>query len=163
MTDSDARQQIESTVRTTRLIWLALMAGVATYAGVTWYLTSARVMALGGAGVPRVLLWVALGYMIASIAAAPVVEQAVRKNATTRTPAEIARAWSTEKIVGLAIKEGAGLLGITVALLMGSGTWAVLFGAAAVGSMFLAAPEKADLTARAYTGQGEGSSTPGSD
>jgi F0F1-type ATP synthase membrane subunit c/vacuolar-type H+-ATPase subunit K len=120
-------------------------------------------MALGGAGVPRVLLWVALGYMIASIAAAPVVEQAVRKNATTRTPAEIARAWSTEKIVGLAIKEGAGLLGITVALLMGSGTWAVLFGAAAVGSMFLAAPEKADLTARAYTGQGEGSSTPGSD
>jgi hypothetical protein len=163
MTDSESRQQIESTIRTTRLIWLALMAGVAAYAGVTWYLTSTNDMALGGAGIPRVLLWIALGYMIASIAAAPVVEQAVWKNATAGTHAEIARAWSTEKIVGLAIREGAGLLGITVALLMGSGTWAVLFGAAAVGSIFLAAPERADLTARIYMGQGEDSPTPRSD
>jgi hypothetical protein len=155
MTDNDSRQQIESAVRTTRLIWLALMAGVAAYAGVTWYLTSTTDTALGSAGVPRVLLWVALGYMIASIAAAPVVEQAVRKNATTGTRTEIARAWSTEKIVGLAIREGAGLLGITVALLMGSGTWAILFETAAVGSMFLAAPEKADLAARTDTGPWE--------
>ena len=55
MTDSESRQQIESTIRTTRLIWLALMAGVAAYAGVTWYLTSTNDMALGGAGIPRVL------------------------------------------------------------------------------------------------------------
>lgn len=148
MTGPDNRALILSTVRAARVMWLALMAGVGIYAAIAWYLARGGMAAPGGEGAPRILLWVALAYMVASIFAAPVVERAIRQNATATVPAEVARAWQTEKIVGLAIREGAGLLGVTVALLLGSGPWAIVFGAGAIGTIFLTRPDEADLGRR---------------
>lgn len=148
MGTSDHPQVGANTARTTTALWLAMLIGVGSYAGVAAYLTTAGPFAPGTVGLPRVLLWISVGYLAAVVAAAPVVEGAVRRQATSTTPPDLARAWQTEKVVGLAVRESGGLLGITVSLLMGSGRWAILFGAATVVSMFLAKPRSEELAAR---------------
>jgi F0F1-type ATP synthase membrane subunit c/vacuolar-type H+-ATPase subunit K len=105
-------------------------------------------MGPGADGIPGVLLWIAVAYLGASVVASPFVERAMESGTRPRGPKAIARAWQTEKIVGLAIRESAGLLGITVALLIGSPRWSILFGAATIVAMVMARPNRGELARR---------------
>jgi hypothetical protein len=148
MDQPDGNSIVATTARTTTILWLALMAGVALYAGVATYLSISQPIGPGAGGIPGILLWAAVAYLAASVVASPVVERAIASGGSPSNPEAIARAWQTEKIVGLAIRESAGLLGITVALLIGSGPWAILFGAATVIAMAMVRPSGEELARR---------------
>jgi hypothetical protein len=60
----------------------------------------------------------------------------------------VAGRWFTATIVAMALREGAGILGLTLSLLAGSATWAVAFGVASVAAMILSWPRGEDLRER---------------
>ena len=92
MDTPEGRRIVAATSRTTIILWLALMSGVALYAGVATYLAAVQPIGPGADGLPRTLLWIAVAYLAASVVAAPVVERAMQRGTGAGSPEDVARA-----------------------------------------------------------------------
>ena len=131
-----------------RAVCGALAGGVAAFAAVvTWFFLDGQAP-LSPGGLPEVALLVAVGLAAALFAAAPVVERRLREAPPDASMSDVAARFQTATVAGFALREGAGLFGLVVALLSGTLSWALGFAAASVAAMALAWPKRADLEAR---------------
>lgn len=137
----------KSSLKTVTVVWLALMAGVALYAGVTYVLVEVlgtRVQG-GGSALSGVLTWAASAAALVLGAGMVVSRRAERvPDRTLPTDRGVAR-YFTMKLIGLAIQEGAGFLVITLSLVAADGLWAVVAGIATIGVMWLSGPRQEHL------------------
>lgn len=137
----------ESGFKTMRVVWLALMMGVAVYGVVAWVLVEilgARVEG-GGAALSGILTWAA-GAAALVLGAGMVVSRRAEDGGGRSTPPDrrVPR-YFTLKLIGLAIEEGAGFLVITLSLIAGDGLWAIAAGIATIGVMSLSGPRREHL------------------
>ena len=130
--------------RQLRLIWLALMGGVATYTLVVVGLvgTGAIDMGLIAAPVVRLAAMAVLVYMFAGIP--------LRRAMLTRIPpdAEPERRLALYRgatLVGLGLIESGGLMIITLGMLASSPRWVLVGGASAVAMMIAARPRAVEV------------------
>ncbi len=85
------------------------------------------------------------GYVLLSLVAAPLLESAMRKAPSGADPAEAVGRFTHGVIVGMALREGAALLAIVVALLTGDLAWGLGLAAVVVLAMLLALPRERKL------------------
>jgi hypothetical protein len=131
---------VEARIRTLQVIVAALATGVFTYTTVAVGLISTGALGTGGvtlgtAAPGAVALGVALLFALA-----PVVRRRVLHAGPAADGDQILARWFSASLVAMALREGAGLLGITVSLLAGSVPWVLGFGLASVAAMGLAWP-----------------------
>ena len=133
-------------VRPLRTIWLAGIAGVVLFTAVAMYLI--RSAAVRPVGLPYgVAVYTGMA-LAAGLFIAPFVRRRIEKTPSFATRGEVARRWQTGWLVGQAIKEGVGLAGLVLALLIGAATWALAFGIASSLSMLMTPPWEMQLYSR---------------
>ena len=125
-----------------RIVWMALMAGVAIYAIVAWVLLEVMGVRIGDPASPltRFLPWAAVAGMLLLVAGMTVARRSEEPgDRSTSAEARVDRYFNL-RIVGLALQESAGLLVITLGLLAGAAIWSVAGGIAAVAVMAISGP-----------------------
>ena len=140
-------EEIAQRVRPLKVIWLAMIAGVVAFTGVVYFLiisqTVRPIPALrAGAGATLAIV------LVLALVGANYVRKIVEKTPPSATRSQVAAKWQAGWIVGQAIKEVIGLLGLVLALLVGASSWAMAFGVASAASMIMTPPWEAELRHR---------------
>jgi len=139
--------ELSGRIRQLRVVWFALMMSVAAFAGVAGFLLRS-----GGLEVGQTLSRGALTYgavvTVLILPLAQIVRRKVQATPPRAAAEEVARRWQAGWIVGQALREVVGILGLTLALLAGSITWVWAFAAASLGSMLLSPPWEHELRIR---------------
>lgn len=138
-------EEVSRVIRTGRILVLAMAGGVAVFTVVATVLVAGGTLGASGTIPSPLLLGVGFGVLI-MLLTAPLVRRAILE-AGPPPPAELPRRWLTALIVGSAVREGAGLLGIVLGLLAGSVPFIVGMGSAAVAALLLALPRGEELEA----------------
>jgi hypothetical protein len=141
-------QTVEQRIRAAQIVVAALAMGVLIFTGVVVGLVATGGMITGPD--PDLASLPLYGAPVAALllAVAPVVRRRILDSGPAPDrPSAVAR-WSTATTVSMALREGAGLLGLVLSVLAGSATWAVVFGVASVGAMVLSWPRGDDLRER---------------
>ena len=141
------QDEITARVRRLRVIWLALMFSVATFYLVVWFLLK-RSGATEFRAIPGLVP--AAGIVAAILLLAPIIRRRLEAAPRTAGPEEIASRWATGWLVGQAIKEAVGILGLVIALLAGSTSWALGFAIASVASMIMTPPWEHEVRLRIH-------------
>jgi len=141
-------EMVERAVQQQRLIAVALMAGVAIFAGVTLFLLLAGEVQVDTGALPAAVLPAAALGAIVLMGMAPIVQRKVSEAPAGADGRTILERWRSANIVGLAIREGAGLTGIALSLVAGSVTWLLAFTFAALATMALAWPTRGEVEER---------------
>lgn len=130
-----------------RIVWLALMAGVALYAGVAWVLVAIVHLDLGmsGSPLPRLLPWITGGGVILLGVGLSVARRGEEPADREAPPEAKVDRYFMLRLVGVAIEESVGLLVVTVSLLAGAANWALAGGLAAVAVMAVSGPQEDHL------------------
>ncbi len=134
----------EKPLRQLRLIWAALVGGVATYTLVIFGLMKSGSLGLGTLDPSLMNI---IGGLVVLYMAAIVL---VRRMMIARIPADadsndrLAR-YRVATIVGLGLMESGGLIVITLGMMSDAATWVLAGGGAAATLMFMARPSEADL------------------
>jgi len=139
---------VDGRIRKAQTLVAALAMGVLTFTGfVVGVVATGTMPPATDAGLASLPLY---GAPVAAIllAIAPMVRRRILDSAPERDPSTAVARWFTATIVSMALREGAGLLGLVLSLLAGSATWAVVFGVASVGAMVLSWPRGRDLRER---------------
>lgn len=126
----------------------ALVLGVVALAGVAAWLFVQGTAPLAAGAVPPLALWIIAGVAASLFVVAPVLERSLREAPRGASPSEVAARYQTGTMVGFAVREAPGLMGVVVSLLVGSLVWAAGFALASVVAMTLAWPRRDDLVAR---------------
>lgn len=138
--------EITRRTRTLRIIWYAMMIGVALYSGVVWFLL--RTSTFAGIDIPQIVRTSAAVVIVLCVPLARLVRNKVQAVPRGSTADLLISKWVAGWIVGQAIREIVGIAGITLALLTGSIQMGLAFAAASVGSMLLAPPWESELRIR---------------
>ena len=153
--------ELSGRIRRLRVVWFALMMIVAAFATVVGFLLRSDWVGFGQTLSRGTLTYgaivTALILPLAQIARRKI--QAVPPQAT---PEEVTRRWQAGWLVGQALREVVGILGLTLALLAGSIPWVWAFAAASLGSMMLSPPWEHELRIRLRQVAVETSGPPGS-
>jgi hypothetical protein len=145
---------LEGSIRTTRILVLAMVGGVMLFLLVALVLIQTGSGVAGGGSIPVAAL-PAVGFaVLVMLLTAPVVQRTLSTVPAGAPAGEAVGRWRTGVIVGSAVREGAGLLGIVAGLLAGSALWVLVLGGASILSLLLALPRgeelEADLRRREY-------------
>ena len=119
---------VHSVLLRARILSGAMIGGVVTFAVVACALIAAGALPEGPS--LRLTGTVLLGLFTAAVAlvlAAPFVGQAAARSAPGGSGEQRAREFMTETVVTQAIREGAGLVGIAIAMLAGDVSWVLAF------------------------------------
>ena len=143
--------EIGARVKRLRVIWLALLFGVATFYLVVWFILKRG--GLEGASRPPGLL-PAAAIVALALLFAPLIRRRLEAFRRGASADEIARRWELGWIVGQTIKEGVGIAGLVIALLAGSTAWALGFAIASIGSMFMTPPWEHEVRLRIHRATG---------
>lgn len=139
-------------VRPLKVIWLVMIAGLVACTILVTY--GLRKGLFGVAGSVRWGAAIYPGMVLAGgLFAAPFVRRRLEKAPSFATRSEVTRRWRTGWLVGQAIKEGVGLGGLVLALLVGSPQWAFGFGVASALSMMSTPPWETQLITRLQRAQ----------
>jgi hypothetical protein len=145
-------EEITARVRPLKTIWLAMIAGVLVTTVVIMFLINAAAVrpipALRAGAGSTIAILLVLGLIGAQFA-----RKLVEKTTPSATRSEVARKWQAGWLVGQAIKEGIGMLGLVLALFTGASSWAMAFGAASAASMIMTPPWEAELLHRLQRAQ----------
>lgn len=141
----DDDRRVDAAYRVLLVIWGALVAGVVIFAVVSYaLLRSGAFQPVGGPGSPLAFTLITVGFGLLIVA--PFLGQAVGRRSTGAggTPANVA-AYQTSMIVGHALREAAGLLGVVTALVAGALLGGYVLAAAAVLMMIKGRPRREHL------------------
>lgn len=139
--------ELDGALRGVRLLLLAMAGGVLAFLAVAIFLVRSGEGLAPGAVPAGALPAVGVAVLV-MLLTAPVVQRSLaRVGDPGATPPERISRWRVAAIVGAAVREGAGLLGIVAGLLAGSPLWIGLLGGAAVVSLLLALPGGDELEA----------------
>lgn len=137
---------LDRALRTTRILVLAMAVGVVVFlVGALVLLRSGS--GIGGGALPTgALPGVGIAVLV-MLLTAPVVQRTLATAPPGSAPPEALARWRTGVIVGSAVREGAGFLGIVAGLLAGSAPWMLALGGASILSLLLALPRGEELEA----------------
>jgi F0F1-type ATP synthase membrane subunit c/vacuolar-type H+-ATPase subunit K len=145
-------EEITARVRPLRTIWLSMIFGVVLFTAVVMVLINQAVVTpipvlRAGAGSTIAIL------LVLGLIGAQFVRKMIEKTPPSATRTQVATRWQTGWLVGQAIKEAIGMLGLVLALLTGAGPWAMAFGIASAASMVMTPPWEAELHQRLQRAQ----------
>lgn len=136
---------LHGALRTTRILVLAMAAGVLLFlAGAVLLLRSGSGIGDGGALPAGALPGVGIAVLV-MLLTAPVVQRTLSTVPAGAPAGEVVARWRTAVIVGSAVREGAGLVGIVAGLLAGSALWVLVLGGSSILSLLLALPRGEEL------------------
>lgn len=140
---------IEQRIRTVQIIAFALVLGVLMFTGVAVAMILAELMTTGGELFgPGFLGFVALVVALLLVLA-PMLRRRVLESGERPTDADaVLDRWMTATLVGMAVREGAGLMGVALALVSGSLPWILAFGLASAAAMILGWPRAGEVRER---------------
>jgi len=139
--------ELSKRIRQLRIVWFALMMSVAVLASGVGFLIRSDGLELGQTVSRGTLIYGAI-VTVLILPLAQIIRRKVQAVPPRATPEEVVRRWQTGWIVGQALREVVGILGLTLALLAGSITWVWAFAAASLVSMLLSPPWEHDLRIR---------------
>jgi hypothetical protein len=145
-------ESIAARVRPLKIIWFALMFGIASFYLVVWFAIKREVVTPTQLS-PSFLAALGVIFLV-PLLLAPYVRRRLETAPRGASEEEIARRWQTGWIVGQALKEATGLGGLALALVAGSAAWALGFTVASVLSMIMTPPWESDLLRRIQRGTG---------
>ncbi len=138
---------LDTSYRTLVVIWLAMVAGVASFGVVTWVLLD--VLDVPMSTLPPGILTTAAPFLVLLMAAGLYVGQRMEAGIPRGLePEETLRRYQTARIVSLAVSEAGGLAFIVLSLLAGEAAWALGGAAICVAIMTLGRPRREDLDRR---------------
>ena len=140
--DHALRHEMDRVLRVGRLIVLAMILGISTFAVVATVLLAGG--AVEGGLVPPGILPLVAGAVLILLFTAPIVRRVVWESAQPAVEA-LPQRWLTALLVASAVREGAGLLGIVLGMLAGSTVWIIALGGAAVAALALTFPRGEEL------------------
>lgn len=127
------------------VVWLALVAGTALYAGVAYVLLIMGIVDLETPLGPDIMN-IGGAFAVVQILAAMVLRRRLVAAIPRDAPDEVRlQRYYTACVVTLALVEGGGMLVVTLALVTGIASWALVGGGAAVLVMLMARPAPAEL------------------
>lgn len=141
------RPEVRERIRQARIIAGALMGGVGAYTIVAVVVVSLGILSSGGMFGTTFLGFVAL-FVLLLLVLAPILRRRVLESGRPADADEVLRRWMSASIVGLAVREGAGLFGVTIALVAGATPWILAFGLASLVAMGLAWPRADEVEER---------------
>jgi hypothetical protein len=147
-------QDLTARVRPLKLIWFALMFGIATFYIVVWFLIKTEAVAARPMA-PTFLMALGVIFLV-PLLLAPFVRRQLETTPRGASEEEVARRWQAGWVVGQALKEATGLGGLVLALVAGSTAWALGFTIASVLSMMMTPPWETDLRRRIQRATGSG-------
>ena len=153
--------ELSERIRQLRIVWFALMMSVAAFAGVVWFLLRSDGLELGHTLSRGALTYGAI-VTVMILPLAQIVRRKVQAVPPRATAEEVTRRWRAGWIVGQALREVVGILGLTLALLAGSITWVWAFAAASLVSMLLSPPWEHELRTRLHRAAADPNVPPGS-
>jgi hypothetical protein len=145
-------QDLSARVKPLKMIWFALMMGVATFYLVVWFLIKQEVVPARPMP-PSFLLALGVIFLVPMLLS-PFLRRRLETTPRGASEEEIARRWQAGWIAGQALKEATGIGGLVLALLAGSTAWALGFTVASVLSMMMTPPWETDLRRRIQSGTG---------
>ena len=139
--------EITAITRRLRVIWLALLLIVVIFAGAVRYMLHSGGLSgaptFSRAGLTYIAVMVALALL-----SAPLLRRKVEAVPPGATAVQVVQRWQAGWIVGQAVKEAVGMVGLVIGLLARSPAWALGFAIASVGSMLLTPPWEHELRLR---------------
>ena len=153
--------EVSGQIRQLRIVWFALMMSIAAFAGVAGFLLRSGGLEIGQT-LPRAALTYGAIVTVLILPLAQIVRRKVQAAPPRAAAEEVARRWQAGWIVGQALREVVGILGLTLALLAGSITWVWAFALASLGSMLLSPPWEHELRARLRRATVDPNGPPGS-
>lgn len=139
--------EVSGRIQQLRVVWVALLMSVAAFAGVVGFILRRGGLDVGQS-IPREVLTYGAVVIVLIIPLARIAQRKVEAVPPRATADEVARRWQAGWIVGQALREAVGIVGLTLALLAGSIPWVWGFAAASLGSMLLAPPWEHELRVR---------------
>ena len=131
-------------IRQLRVVWFALMMIVAAFAGVAAFLLRSGGLEVGWT-LSRAELTYGAVVTVLILPLAQIVRRKIQAVPPRATAEVVARRWQAGWIVGQALREVVGIVGLTLALLAGSITWVWAFAAASLVSTLLSPPWEHEL------------------
>lgn len=131
--------EVEKRVRQLQIIVGAMAGGVFLYTIVAAALVMGGIMGGDGAFGNIVPPLTAL-VVVLLLALAPVVRRRMLESGRAADTDEVVQRWGNATIVGHALREGAGLLGVTIGLVTGSVAWILGLGVVSLTAMLLGWP-----------------------
>lgn len=138
--------EVDQTARTVTILAGAFAASVLAFAVVAAVLVASGVFSEGSPAILELLPIIGVT-LLALPVAAPVVGRKIIE-AAGDTVDEVLQGWTQGHIVAMAMREGMGLAGITLALVAGSVPWIVGFGAVSLAAILLGWPRRTELEER---------------
>lgn len=138
--------------RVLQIICGAILASQAIYVAVAWMVTAEGAHAPGAGGrVPPAVAMALVGVAVTCLASAEGVARLLQRRAkAAAAPETRAQGFLQATIVGFALREAAGIIGLVLSLLTGKLLWVVALGACAALAMAVAWPRRAQLAAVAF-------------
>lgn len=141
MLDEESKRALLST----RVLAGALMGGVVVFAGVVLVLVTRTGFQPPSADAGPTLLPLAGILTVASLLSAPFIEKALRQIPDGTSQSDLLSRFQLTTIVGMAIREGAALFALMVALLTGQLNWGLGLAGLALLGMLLVLPTESGL------------------
>jgi hypothetical protein len=139
---------IEARIRTAQIVAGGLVMGVLTFTAVVVALVVTGAMGSPpAAGLASLPVFGAFGAAVLLVVT-PVVRRRILETGPAGDRDTVVGRWFTATIVAMALREGAGILGLALSLVAGSATWAAAFGVASVAAIILSWPRGEDLRER---------------
>lgn len=138
--------EVDQTARTVTILAGAFAASVLAFMIVAAFLVASGVFSEGSPAILELLPVIGVT-LLALPVAAPVVARKIIE-AAGDTVDDVLRGWTQAHTVAMAMREGMGLAGVTLALVAGSVPWIVGFGAVSLAAIALGWPRRTELEER---------------
>lgn len=144
------REELDAAYRTLTIIWGAIAAGVATFAGIVWAITGPLAGSVGGPtpatsdGSPDPLHLILLTAAAMSVVGGVIIRRSMAIPAEGE-PATRFQRYQTHCILAWGIQDGGGLMAIVAGFLAGNGTWALLGAAVTLFGLHLTRPDRIEV------------------
>lgn len=140
-------------VKRLRIIWFALLLGVASFYLVVWFILKGGRDQLPPPMDPSYLIALGVLFLI-PLLVSPFVRRKVEATPRDASEEAIADRWQAGWVIGQALKEATGIGGLVLALLAGSTAYAFAFTVASVLSMLMTPPWEHELRLRIHRATG---------
>lgn len=142
------RDRVDEQLRFLNVVCMGLIASVAAYAVIAWFLGDDSVMA--GPALPEGLGWIGVAVAAALLVAAPIVQRkniegTIRRQRPEEGAVAALEGYRLGTLLAFLLRDGAAIVGLMLTILTGEPMWCYALGAATVVAMIWGWPRREDL------------------